>query len=317
MSDSGMDGAENSSTLAGIITYNPEIKTLIALASSLVQNCDVIIFDNDSLNYQEISDSLKGWGKVRIHRSANNIGLASAANEIFRLAKQSDYEFVALFDQDSLPDDDYIKVLQRQLKEIGEGCSEISKVAAIAGIQYCRFSGADAPFIRYSRFLPEKIYLDKQEECKKVDFLITSGCLFPISSIDRIGMFDEALFIDNVDVEWSSRAVSAGYLLLASGKTRFSHCIGDDVYKLFGKVIARKHSPIRSYYSVRNLLALCRRDYVNVVWKVNSIIRAILKAGLVMLSKDRIDYLTQIVRAIRDSKKISSEPQKRSSEINC
>ncbi|WP_193164015.1 glycosyltransferase family 2 protein [Microbulbifer hainanensis] len=295
-------------TMVGIITYNPDMSTLIELITSLAcQNCDVLVFDNASSCQKEIVKALEFSGKVTVLESETNIGLAAAANEIFRIARQGPYEFVVLFDQDSVPSRDYVDILTALYFENQQAGG--NKIAAISGAQRCRFSGKEAPFIRYSTVLPEKVFPRTGGEYDNVDFLITSGCLFPLSAIDDVGVFDESLFIDNVDVEWCFRARELGYNLLGCSNAWFSHSIGDEVYRAFGKIFARKHSPIRSYYSIRNLLALCRRSYVNKVWKANAVVRAILKSAFILLvSNERKEYARQIFRALRDYRRIPSKP---------
>ncbi len=36
----------------------------------------------------------------------------------------------------------------------------------------------------------------------EADFLIASGCLTPIESFDAIGLLNDDMFIDYVDIEW-------------------------------------------------------------------------------------------------------------------
>ncbi|WP_160153833.1 glycosyltransferase family 2 protein [Microbulbifer sp. ALW1] len=297
--------------LVGVITYNPNKETLYSLISNLAaQPYDILIFDNASNSQAELSNIFSQWDNVIFLRSEANIGLASAANRIFETGTAGKYDFVALFDQDSLPEKNYLSVLRSQYYELKRHGKP--DIAAISGTQLCNFSGTRAPFIRYSAFFPTKVYPSQFEGSGKFDFLITSGCLFPLSIIDAVGPFDEDLFIDNVDVEWCCRARSLGYELVGTNETSFSHSIGDDVYKLFGKIVARRHSPIRSYYSVRNLLALSKRRYVSAAWKINAIVRALAKSALIiLLSKERVKYSREIFRALKDVKNISTSPNYR------
>ncbi|MCA0893713.1 rhamnosyltransferase [Microbulbifer agarilyticus] len=301
--------ANDHKILAGIITYNPNTEALLALIASLdCQPCNVIVLDNASESQAQIQNISFRQNKVKFFSSKKNIGLAAAANKIFAAGLAEGYDFVALFDQDSLPEKNYLTVLESRYLEMSAS-SDIC-VAAIAGAHTCNYSGAKAPFVRYDKFLPKKICPNNLRGSETFDFLITSGCLFPLSVVKSAGFFDETLFIDNVDVEWCCRVKSRGYKLVATNETSFSHSIGDEVYRCFGRIIARQHSPIRSYYSVRNLLALNKRNYVSRVWKFNATIRAILKAiFIVTFSKNRLQYSREILRGIRDVKDIPLLPQ--------
>ena len=96
--------------------------------------------------------------------------------------------------------------------------------------------------------------------CRATDSfnLITSGSILRLSAFSAVGGFDEALFIDEVDLEYCYRCVSAGYRTLLLQEIFLEHSLG--VSKpvrspLTGKVTSRSfHNPLRVYYMVRNYL---------------------------------------------------------------
>lgn len=296
-----------SAIVAGVITYNPYLPQLrLLLESLLLQECRVVLFDNNSQNSAEVVSLCSEFANIHMRANRQNLGIAGAANEVAKIARENKAQFLLLFDQDSVPDENYISALMLEFRRLS---ANGVKLAAISGAQICSFTGKKSPFVKYGNWLSKKIYLPEGTSSGNVDFLITSGCLFLLDAFNHVGPFDEVLFIDNVDVEWCCRAKSKGYSLIGCQTAEFSHSIGDRVIKIGGRVVLRIHSPLRTYYSVRNLLALSRRDYISRTWKINSICRAVLKvAAMTVISENRLEYLKHLKRGIRSSKTIPKHP---------
>src|SRR5690606_36905073 len=90
-----------------------------------------------------------------------------------------------------------------------------------------------------------------EDECVDVDHLISSGCLISLDAIEKIGTFEESLFIDYVDTEWCWRARRKGFRLLGVGSAHMKHNLGDDEFIAFGQP-RTLHAPFRLYYQMRN-----------------------------------------------------------------
>jgi rhamnosyltransferase len=77
-------------------------------------------------------------------------------------------------------------------------------------------------------------------------------------------MFDENLFIDFVDTEFSHRVTNKGYVNLQFTNIVLNHSIGTRVegrsLVTFKKSLRIIHSPIRVYYIIRNGLYLLFRN---------------------------------------------------------
>ncbi len=103
--------------------------------------------------------------------------------------------------------------------------------------------------------------LEKQNaEYDFVTRLITSGSIINLQNFDRIGDFDEKLFIDHVDSEYCFKILMAGYKNVFFKNVFLEHRIG--MAKEFVSLKSLKttsrslHSPLRIYYMVRNFLYL-------------------------------------------------------------
>lgn len=117
-----------------------------------------------------------------------------------------------------------------------------------------------------------------------------SGMVVAADAWRSLGGFDEALFIDHVDTEYSFRASHAGFFLYAVPQVRFVHRMGQRSLRFWlGRWRIWPHrAPRRHYFLFRNAVVLMRRRGVPVVWKA----WAALKLGI-----------TALVHAIADAER--------------
>ena len=131
--------------------------------------------------------------------------------------------------------------------------------------------------------------------------LISSGTLVSIDAFDKIGRFDETLFIDNVDLEWCCRARARGFLLFGVCDAQLDHRLGDQRRVVFDRLVLVVHSPLRMYYQTRNRILLYRRGYMPLKWKLKDNLRMVARFAAIMLFvAPRLEYLRMTALAIRD-----------------
>src|SRR6185437_13061642 len=93
-----------------------------------------------------------------------------------------------------------------------------------------------------------------------------------------VGAMDDALFIDNVDLDWCFRARVAGYALYGVCAAGLDHRLGDARRRLPGLprgVVV--HAPRRLFYMMRNRVLLYRRAYTPRRWIAQDVPRLIVK----------------------------------------
>ncbi|MGH8082866.1 MAG: glycosyltransferase family 2 protein [Lysobacter sp.] len=284
---------------AAIVTYHPQIELLeqvIAAVQSQVGR--VTIFDNASTGaaLESYFDELRGRG-VEVFRSDRNVGLGSAVNHAARNARAAGFAQVLLMDQDSIVDAGMVATLQRYLGEL----QAHGPVAAVGPQFRDERTGEVAPFVQIAFPMNRKRY-GGPGQVVDCDFLITSGTLLPLDVLDAVGGMDEGLFIDNVDIEWSSRARHRGYKLYGVCDARMQHRIGELV-QVSGLMPYRTvvHSPTRLYYMMRNRVLLYRRIEVPRRWAAQDLPRLVLKfVGTALFLKPRLAYLGAMLRGLRD-----------------
>jgi rhamnosyltransferase len=120
--------------------------------------------------------------------------------------RQSDY--VILFDHDSLPAPDMVP---RLVKAAEAKVAEGYKVGSLGPRYVDPRQSNPPPFILIRGLRLERRTCGSSDDIVEVDYLISSGCLIPMSTLREVGPMREDLFIDYIDIEWGLRAKAKGF----------------------------------------------------------------------------------------------------------
>jgi rhamnosyltransferase len=281
------------------IAFNPEPAFLLRQLEALAAQVDAaIIVDNGSS--PPVAQLLPGsMEHVRIVRLPANEGVAHGFNVGIAQARAGGAECVLLLDQDSVPADGMVRLLERALDEhLARG----ERVAAV-GPRICDpRDRVDLPFVQLGWLRNRHRRARYDGEVIACDFLISSGALVPLQALDGLGAFEDDLFIDNVDLEWCCRARSRGYSLYGVTGAVLEHRLGDGRRRVPGGGHIIVHPPERLYYMTRNRFLLYRREYMPLKWKVKDALRALAKFAATMLwVPPRGEYARMTWRAVRDA----------------
>jgi rhamnosyltransferase len=224
---------------AVVILYYPTAEAITNIESYYDFFDRVFVFDNTDAE-PDLKERLQQYPKIAYHHDYRNAGISARLNQGAHLALQEGYTWLFTLDQDSYFSletlGDYLNMFYR---------FESKTNVAMFGIEH------------------EAYKLKSREAAglyNEVDHLITSGTLVNLRLFDEIGGFDENLFIDLVDVEFSIRAKKAGFRIIKFNEIIFAHNIGKKVKRASIKslFLVRKHkeihSAIRCYYMLRNSL---------------------------------------------------------------
>jgi rhamnosyltransferase len=233
-----------------IVTYNPRKSFLLALNSIISQEkiVQVIIIDNSenlTLNLNIKNE------KVRIIKQGENVGIARAQNIGIIEAMNSNPRFILLSDQDTIFPDNYVEELISQT-------NNFNGLAALAPA-FIDLNKKDpqVTFIGESKWHFPKI--KNPIKTVRISQAIASGMLLCTDNLKRIGLMDESLFIDFVDLEWCWRATNMGFKIIGVPTAKIQHTLGDKSINIgIKEVPVRNH--IRHYYMTRNALHLGLRD---------------------------------------------------------
>lgn len=251
--------------IAIVVTYQPGLAELLCLLDAVREQVSLtIVVDNGSTI--DVQGFLAGRNDSRIHCLClgMNRGVAAAQNVGIAWAREQGASFVILFDQDSIPDIGMVALLRRVYQSKME---EGYRVAAV-GPRYVDERNCTRAV--FSRLCGMRVLTD---DCTSpnvgilVDFVISSGSLISLDALSHIGCMTEALFIDQIDIDWGLRAKSLGYQSFGVYNALMTHSLGEaPLIILWHKLL--NHSPLRHYYIVRNAIWLISQPYTPLGWRL-------------------------------------------------
>lgn len=287
---------------AVVVTFHPDLPRLGRLLTAcLSQVAGLVVVDNGS--GAGVQASLRGRGKADgfdVLALDDNLGVAAAQNRGVAWARERECSHVLLFDQDSVPAPDMVRMLLSALAEAPAS----GWTAAVGPRLLDRRTGASTPFVRIGLLgVTKKACAADGDRLVETDFLVSSGMLIPLAVLDRVGLPEEDLFIDNVDLEWCFRARAKGFALYGVCDAVMEHSVGDDVIQIGGRVIHR-HGPLRQYYIMRNRILLYRRPYSPRGWVAQDFFRMLFKFAVFSLFfSPRRKNISMMLKGIRDGLK--------------
>lgn len=223
-------------SIAGIVLYNPDLKRLAENVNAIASQVDEILFvDNHSLNLSNVKEMFTD-GKYSYIENNENYGIAKALNQICYYASQKAYKWVLTLDQDSVVCDGLIEIYNKYVDHS-------------IGLLTCKI--IDRNF-------------DSKEIVEPIPCIvksaITSGSYVNISAWEKVGGFDEKMFIDFVDNDFCMTLIENHYRLFRIGSVSILHELGHSrrIKFLRGQIIYN-HSAFRYYYLIRNRIYYARK----------------------------------------------------------
>lgn len=250
---------------AVIVSYFPDVSSLTRNIEALLpQIGHVVIVDNGSGAEQlQMLSAMAESEKTTLISFRENRGVATAQNSGIAQIKAMGFEFVILFDQDSLAAPGMVDAL---LKAYETHTAEGMHVAAVGPLTVDARTGNEGSFATFSR--GRIVQHSGTSATMQVDLLISSGCMMPITALEEVGPMNSDYFIDNVDTEWCIRARIKGWVLFGVPDARLFHNLGDRVVRVW---LGRwrnvsVHTPLRDYYICRNSLFMLRLSGLPLSW---------------------------------------------------
>lgn len=236
--------------ICGIVLYNPEINRLKENIYSIKEQVDnIIFFDNGSKNFDKIKYYIRSINKDFIIINSNkNCGIAYALNRIAQYAINNGYNWLLTLDQDTVVNKNLISIYRKYLD------------LPMLGQLSCLFTDRNA----------DKVQKSKKLAYQKVKYCITSGTLIKLEALEKVGGYDEQLFIDWVDNEICCRLRTFNYETYRINFYGFLQEMGHikENKILFKKVYTPNYNPIRYYYNARNSIYVSRKYNDENVYKI-------------------------------------------------
>lgn len=225
--------------VAIVITYFSNLNELFANIKQYIDHVDkLIIWENtpidERLNYKITLPEYYN-DKVIYLSTDRNEGIAYPLNRCINWALENQYSYILAMDQDS-----YWK-----------NFAEFLKCVSLFVKDKANDSSIYTPNIN-------NYYQESQKVVEKSSF-ITSGTLFPIKLILTIGHFNEALFVDGVDLDYSLRLAIAKMKIIVFTNTLLKQNFGYPVKSNYYKFSSSNYSAERTHNIVKNHLLILRK----------------------------------------------------------
>jgi len=274
-------------TATAVILFYPEENIVENILSYSVFTEKVYIIDNTENPSAVLQLKLKSITNAVYFHDGINEGIALRLNQAARYAIADGFDWLLTMDQDSAFSEINITRYFDCINSF-----ENKSNTAMFGIQYINEHDAKNICI-----------------AEEVNHLITSGSVLNLELFTKTNGFDEALFIDEVDLEYCIQATLNGYKIIRFPNIFLKHHLGKINYHRSLKNLAvtprMLHSPIRLYYMLRNHLYLSEK-YKNSFPEEIQISRKGIKNRIknnLLYGKEKIRSMQYLLQAYTDFKK--------------
>lgn len=233
-----------------LVTFNPDVGGLIKCIHSIeFQVRKIWIVDNYSAECDVRVSLIDISNKIELIQLNENKGIAYAQNIGIQRSLADDSDYLLLSDQDTVYPEQFVKQMLVTFYD-----KQFNNIAAVAPLFHDAVGrNNNEGFVKLSQFGFSKIFPSKG--IHEINQAIASGFIIKATTFNTIGLMDEDLFIDWVDIEWCWRAIAKGYLILGNADVLIEHNLGDNVTNVGHRYITIR-SPIRHYYITRNAFHL-------------------------------------------------------------
>ncbi len=282
------------------MTFHPDAARLARAVQALQQQgCSIVLVDNGgNVDPRDVGAD----GAIPyFQRMERNVGIGAALNAGIAIARTIGATHVLLMDQDSVPRPG---MLTRLLAHASALNRRGVRLAAIGPRFADATSGRLSQHVRFARWHVGRIECGASEDAVEVDYLISSGSLIELKTVDLVGQMDETLFIDHVDTEWILRARALGLRAYGACDACMEHELGEFRRRIW--LLRWRdtpiHKPFRYYYIFRNSLALYRRSYMPRAWiRVDAVRLLQILVYMSLFHPQRWQFLRMALRGIRDA----------------
>jgi rhamnosyltransferase len=273
---------------AVIVTYRTRGLIHKCVDSVWNQVGSVVIVDNgsDSDTVRELKE-LESRERISVIYNRKNLGIAAALNQGVRFAIEHGYRWVLALDHDSESTPGMVARLLEVYRSAGEDTGIV----------------AANPLDRYSHTL----WLDPSQcppgrPVAEIKAALSSGSLIDVRAFERIGFFNEQLFLYYVDCDFCMRLRKAGLRTLLRVDAILVHSEGHRNHRRFlgWRVIHDGYGPDARYYIARNTVFMLRNYYYDPAYCYQVIRRfmALVKGALV--GEDLLRSVGCTVRGLLD-----------------
>lgn len=278
-----------------IVSYNPDNNLLDSVNLLINQVQKIIIVDNGSENKKKKDINLiKDIDKQKINVIFNeeNLGIATALNIGVKQALKDGYDWVLTMDQDSKASSNMIEKMLEIYNNIDK--NERDNILSI-----------------FPNFVDERVQSIEENSnmssYEYVDADITSGNLLKAEVFDKVGFFDDSLFIDLVDTDFCMRLNEKNIKMIKVRDAILYHSLGESqsVKSGFLKFNTSNHSALRRYYMTRNRFYTWEKYKDLNSFTLNRDKKLFKKefVKIILGEKDKVNKIRMVFKGYKDYKK--------------
>lgn len=232
--------------LVNYINWRDTLECIDSLKKSGVENSNILIVENCSTN--DSFEKIKfDEPNIKIIRTNKNLGFTGGNNIGIRYAKEKEFKYIILLNNDTIVESDNpIRLLVEEMEKHSDVTLGTGRIFYFPNKERIWYDGGKllqwrgmAIHYNYGKNKNDILLNDK---IKNVDFI--SGCLMCIrlSDINKLGLLNDNFFMYLDDIEYSARAIKKNLKLLFVPQVVIYH-------KAMGE---EQRSPNLIYYSMRN-----------------------------------------------------------------
>ena len=230
--------------------------------------------------------------KIEIILNKENLGIATALNIGVRKALENGYEWILTMDQDSKASPDMVKKMFNVYNSINR--EERKDILSI-----------------FPNFVDERIQSIEENSnmnsYEYVDADITSGNLLRKEVFEKVGFFDDSLFIDLVDTDFCMRLNEKGIKMIKIRDAVLYHSLGESktIKGILGSFNTSNHSALRRYYMTRNRFYIWEKYKGLNSFTLNRDKKLFKKefVKIILGEKDKVNKIKMVLRGYKDYKK--------------
>lgn len=274
--------------ICGIVpTYRPDADfrrrmEIVAAQAGLL----IIVDDSGDAEIARSLDVLASvLGLPAVLHNPSNMGLAASLNRGFNEARRRGYGWVLTLDDDTV-------LLPEMVQCLSKGWAMVSQSTPL-GILAMSWQGGSSRWRR------------KSSQWNRKRIVITSGSLMSMGTYDAVGPFRENFIIDAVDSDYCIRVRSRGLSVVRLADQGFIQRLGESRAVGLGplRITINEHSPLRTYYRVRNSAALVNEWRHRELYYAAGVVYADLQqfVASVLFYENRAEHLNAMVQGLRDA----------------
>lgn len=260
---------------------------------------EIIVVNNASTD-DTVNLLASRYPGVTVLNQPTNVGVGGGyAAGLAYAALTKKYDWVWLFDQDSVPAEDGLELLLAAFQRLRSD----ENLAIVAPIGVDKKTQLIYPLAYWRYGLRPFVPDIEKDEISFVDSVISSGTLIRREAVEQVGLPRADFFMDFVDHEYCLRLRRFGYGIAVVASSHLDHTLGDPrTAILFGSSKSwTYHPPWRQYYMIRNEIFMVWHCYPNWRTKYFTLRRLVYEAAYKLLfGERRLSNLAMMCRGFRD-----------------